>query len=76
MAILKSKEIAKMNQNEINEKMKDLKIELVKARITLSKAGKTNLREIKKTIAKLMTFKNKLKKTQIKPIKEAKNKKQ
>jgi ribosomal protein L29 len=55
MAILKSKDIAKMNPAEIKEKMKELKLELVKSRIATKKTGK-GTREIKRTIAKLMTF--------------------
>jgi len=56
MAILKSKDIAKMSEKEINEKIKDLKIELIKEKINLNKGGKTKVKEIKKTIARLMTF--------------------
>jgi ribosomal protein L29 len=55
MAILKAKDIAKMNINEINEKIKELNLELVKSRITTKKTGK-GTREIKRTIARLMTF--------------------
>ena len=64
MAILKSKDIAKMNDKEINDKIKDLKIELIKANIKGKTSGsKSNIREIKKTIAKMLTFKklNKIK---------------
>jgi ribosomal protein L29 len=60
MAILKSKEIAKMNEKDINEKINELRKEMVKAKITIKKAGKANLREIKRTIARLLTFKNRL----------------
>jgi len=56
MAILKSKEIAKMNTKERDEKIKDLKIELVKNRIEGVKGGKMKAKEIKKTIARLLTF--------------------
>jgi ribosomal protein L29 len=54
MAILKSKEIVKMSENEINEKLKDLKIELIKSRVSANKSGKVN--ELKKTIARLLTI--------------------
>jgi ribosomal protein L29 len=60
MAILKSKDITKMNEKDINEKMKELKIELLKARVASKKGGKSNAKEIKRTIARLMTFKSKL----------------
>jgi len=55
MAILKSKDIAKMNLTEINEKEKELNLELVKSKIATKKTGK-GTREIKRTIAKLLTF--------------------
>ena len=60
MAILKVKEIAKMNAKDMDEKMKELKIELLKARVASKKGGKSSAREIKRTVARLMTFKNKL----------------
>lgn len=56
MAILKSKEIAKMSNKEIEEKIKELKMELVKSKVAASKGGKLKIREIKRTIAKLLTF--------------------
>ncbi len=56
MAILKSKDIAKMGEKEINGKIKDLKMELIKEKINLSKGGKTKVKEIKRTIARLLTF--------------------
>ncbi len=64
MAILKSKEIAKMNQKEINTKLRELRIELIKSRIGERKSGKASVREIKRTIAKLFTFQNKLKQSE------------
>jgi ribosomal protein L29 len=54
MAILKSKEIAKMNEKEIHEKLKELKSDLIKSRVPAKKVGK-GTREIKRTIAKLLT---------------------
>ena len=58
MAILKSKDVAKMTNNERNDKMKDLKTELLKARLANKKTTKLNAREIKRTIARLLTFNN------------------
>ena len=60
MAILKSKDIAKMKHKEISEKLGELRIELIKTRVPNKKAGKSNTCEVKRTIAKLLTFKNKL----------------
>jgi len=67
MGKLKTKQIESMNKTEIKEKLKELDAEMIKALITIKKAGKVNLREIKKTKARLLTFKNK-----IKSVKEAK----
>jgi ribosomal protein L29 len=57
MAILKSKEIAKMSIKDMEDKLKELRSEIIKARAAGKKNGKSNLREIKKTIAKILTFK-------------------
>jgi len=57
MAILKSKDIQKMNEKELEEKIKELKIELAKSTIATKKIGKLNPREIRRTIARLLTFK-------------------
>lgn len=59
MAILKSKDISKISQKEIEEKIKDLQMELIKNQISSGKGGKMKTREIKRTIARLLTF-NKL----------------
>lgn len=58
MAILRSKDIAKMSDKEIEEKLKSLKTELIKERVNLTKGGKIKIREMKRTIAKLLTFQN------------------
>ena len=56
MAILKSKEIKNMASKEIEEKLKDLRMQLIKANVG---ANKTNAKtkEIKRTIARLLTWK-------------------
>ena len=58
MPIIRKTEIKKMSEKERSEKLKDLKKELVKEHINLSKGGKTKIREIKKTIARLLTMNN------------------
>ena len=65
MAILKSRDISKISQKEIEEKIKDLKMELIKNQISSGKGGKMKTREIKRTIARLLTF-NKSKLSEIK----------
>ena len=55
MAILKYKEIEKMNDDEIAKRLKELKLELVKSKANVSQGGSTKIREIRKTIARLLT---------------------
>lgn len=60
MAILRNDEIRNMNREELKDKMKDLKLELAKEK------GKTDMgsfpenpgriKEIKKTVAKILTI--------------------
>ena len=56
MAILKAKDISKMSEKERNEKVKDLKMELIKEKATAGKGTKLKTKEIKRTIARLLTF--------------------
>ncbi len=53
---MKYKEITKMSNEERDKKLNDLKVELLKSRTKSSKTGSSNTREIKKTIAKILTF--------------------
>lgn len=53
---MKYKEITKMNNEDRERKLNDLKIELLKSKTKSSKSGSSNTREIKKTIAKILTF--------------------
>jgi ribosomal protein L29 len=61
MAIIKSKDIEKMSDKDINEKIKELKLELIRNQVNANKGGKLKTREIKRTIARIHTF-NRLKK--------------
>ncbi len=54
MAILKYKDIKKMSDEERKRKLKELKLELIKANVAANKSGKIKIKEIKKTIARLM----------------------
>jgi len=56
MAILKSKEISRMSEKEKTEKLAELRMELIKANVSANKMGKIKIREIRRTIAKLLTF--------------------
>ena len=56
MAILRSKEISKMSEKEREGKLKELKMELTRANVAANKTGKIKIKEIRRTIAKLLTF--------------------
>ena len=60
MATLKYKDIEKMSEKERQEKLKDLSMELIKNKA--SDKGKIKSKEIKKAIARLLTF-NRLKRS-------------
>ena len=53
---MKYKEITKMNKEDREKKFKELKMELVKSKTRTSKTGHSNTKQIKKTIAKMLTF--------------------
>ena len=55
MAILRSKEIKDMSDDEAENKLKDLRIELIKAK---AQKGK-KIKELKRTIARILTIKQK-----------------
>jgi len=65
MAILKTKDIRKMSKKELEEKMKELRFELVKAGVTANKAN-AKTKELKRAISRCITvnksFKEELKK--------------
>ena len=54
MAVLKFKDIERLSKVEREEKIKELKMELIKNKA--SAKTKTNIREIKKAIARILTF--------------------
>jgi len=45
-----------MNPSEIEEKIKELKMELIKEKVSSAKGGKLKYKEIKRTIARLLTI--------------------
>jgi len=55
MALLRTKDIAKMTQTERETKLKDLVLELVRAKVTANKSN-AKTKEIKRAISRLMTF--------------------
>jgi len=56
MAIIKTKDLKKMSEKEIEEKIKELKMDLIKNKVEATKGGKVKIREIKRTIARLLTI--------------------
>ncbi|MBU2612737.1 MAG: 50S ribosomal protein L29 [Nanoarchaeota archaeon] len=56
MAILKAKEIRQMKKNEKETKLKELKLELAKSKAKSSQGTSSKIREIKRTIARLLTI--------------------
>jgi len=53
--LLRMKDIEKMSKKERHEKLKELKLELIRASVEARKGGKTRIKEIKKAIARLLT---------------------
>jgi len=47
-----------MNKKDVEGKLKELRLELVKAKAEASKKGNSKIRETKKIIARLLTFSN------------------
>ncbi len=61
MSLLKYKDIEKMSKKDIEGKMKELKLALTRANVTANKAN-SKTKEVKKAIARLLTFTNSAKK--------------
>jgi len=57
MAVLKIKDIKNMGEKERKDKLKDLRMELVKKSVAANKASKVKAKEIKKAIARILTLK-------------------
>ena len=54
MAILKAKDARKLSDKERTDKLKELRLELIKANVAANKSGKIKIKEIKRTISRLM----------------------
>lgn len=55
MAILKSKDIKKMNAEELEAKLKELKFELIRGGATANRAA-SKTKELKRALARLYTY--------------------
>lgn len=53
---MKYKEITKMSREDREKKFRDLRVELVKSKARAAKAGSSSTKQIKKEIAKILTF--------------------
>ncbi|PIN94607.1 hypothetical protein COU53_02795 [Candidatus Pacearchaeota archaeon CG10_big_fil_rev_8_21_14_0_10_30_48] len=61
----KFNELKVLSISEINKKIDDIKLDLIKAKVTASKGGKVKMRELKKTHARLLMLQSiKLKETE------------
>ena len=56
MASLKSKDIENMSKGDREKKLKELRLELIKSKVGASKTGSSKIKEIKKIIARILTF--------------------
>jgi len=56
---MKYKEIEKLEKKEIEKKLKELQLELVKAKGNAQKTNNNKAKEIKKMIARIYTLQNK-----------------
>ncbi len=54
---MKFKDIQNMTKEEKEEKLKELRLELIKAQVNVTKSGKNRVKEIKKLIARILTNK-------------------
>lgn len=54
MAVLKFKDVERLSKDEREDKIKELKMELIKNKVAAK--AKTNIREIKRAIARILTF--------------------
>jgi len=55
MAVLKAKDISKLDVKARTSKLKDLRMEMIRANVTAHKAN-AKTKEIKKAIARILTF--------------------
>jgi ribosomal protein L29 len=58
MAVLKYKDIKNMNADDLNQKLKDLKLELIKSHSQRAQGAAIKTKEIKKAIARILTHLN------------------
>lgn len=57
--MVKFKELSKLGKNDIDRKIEEIKLETIKAKVAAGKSGKVKMRELRKTLARLLSLKNK-----------------
>ena len=62
MAVLKNKDIKIMNTSDLNKRLKELNLELIKSRSQRAQGAAVKTKEIKKAVARIFTQLNKQKK--------------
>ena len=55
---MKAKELQKISEEERKKKLKELKLELIKSKVSSSRGGSSRVKEIKKIIARILTLNN------------------
>ena len=58
MALLKKKELMELNAKDLDKKLSDLRLELIKANVQKSAQNPLKIREIKRAIARILTRMN------------------
>jgi ribosomal protein L29 len=58
MALLRFKDIQKLSDKEVKDKLKELRLELVKSNVTANKSN-AKVREIKRAVSRILTHLNK-----------------
>lgn len=56
MAIIRNKDLKSMADKDREEKLKDLRLELIKKNVQANKTSKIKTKEIKKAIARILTL--------------------
>ena len=56
--MVKKQDFKNMSKGDRDKKMKELKLELVKSKVSGSKAGTAKVKQIKKMIARILTLNN------------------
>jgi len=59
MSKRKTEDLKKLNAEQIGKKLAELRFELIKSKVSSSKTGNAKPKEIRKTIARLLTFNKK-----------------